>query len=190
MELGISHAQSQRLLKQRNMLAIVGAVLFCLVMMLTVLASSRDREVVLQPILSKPLTLSSDNVSGEYLTMVTRDAALLTLNRSPENLQYWMDSILELADPQTHGKLKAQLMKLVEEQSGSNISQYFTISKLTVDPASLTSEVNGIMHTVVGSKEVTAEARTFKYVWTYSGLSLKLAGFGLAKPKVGEEDKS
>ena len=113
MDLGISHAQSQRLLKQRNMLAIVGAVLFCLVMMLTVLASSRDREVVLQPILSKPLTLSSDNVSGEYLTMVTRDAALLTLNRSPENLQYWMDSILELADPRTHGKLKAQLMKLI-----------------------------------------------------------------------------
>ena len=26
--------------------------------------------------------------------------------------------------------------------------------------------------------EVTAEARTFRFVWSYSGVSLKLAGFG------------
>ena len=38
--------------------------------------------------------------------------------------------------------------------------------------------MNGTLHTVVGSKEVTAEARTFRFVWSYSGVSLKLAGFG------------
>jgi conjugal transfer pilus assembly protein TraE len=96
-----------------------------------------------------------------------------------------MDSILSITDPRTHGRMKAELMKVVGEQSGSNVSQYFTIQKLTVDPDALTSEVNGTLHTVVGSKEVTAEARTFRFVWSYSGVSLKLAGFG----RVTENDK-
>ena len=39
---------------------------------------------------------------------MTRDAALLTLNRSPSNLKYWMDSILEITDPRTHGRMKAE----------------------------------------------------------------------------------
>ena len=96
-----------------------------------------------------------------------------------------MDSILEITDPRTHGRMKAELMKVFSEQNGSNVSQYFTIEKLSVDPEGLTSEVNGVLHTVVGSKEVTAEARTFRFVWSYSGVSLKLAGFG----QVTKEDE-
>jgi conjugal transfer pilus assembly protein TraE len=178
MDLSISHAQAQRLLKQRNWLALACTGLFGVSVLLTVTAASRDREVVLQPLLAKPLTLSSSHIDRDYLELVTRDAALLTLNRSPSNLQYWMDSILAITDPRTHGRMKAELMKVFAEQNGSNVSQYFTIEKLTVDPEALTSDVNGILHTVVGSKEVTAEARTFRFVWSYSGVSLKLAGFG------------
>jgi conjugal transfer pilus assembly protein TraE len=178
MDLSISHTQAQRLLKQRNWLAIACTGLFGVSVLLTLAAASRDREVVLQPLLAKPLTLSSSHIDRDYLELVTRDAALLTLNRSPSNLQYWMDSILAITDPRTHGRMKAELMKVFAEQNGSNVSQYFTIEKLSVDPETLTSEVNGILHTVVGSKEVTAEARTFRFVWSYSGVSLKLAGFG------------
>jgi conjugal transfer pilus assembly protein TraE len=185
MDLSISHAQAQRLLKQRNWLAIACTGLFGVSVLLTITAAGRDREVVLQPLLAKPLTLTSSHIDRDYLELVTRDAALLTLNRSPSNLQYWMDSILAITDPRTHGRMKAELMKVFAEQNGSNVSQYFTIEKLSVDPETLTSEVNGILHTVVGSKEVTAQARTFRFVWSYSGVSLKLAGFG----QVSETDK-
>lgn len=183
MDLSISHQQSQRLLRQRNLLAITCAGLFGVSILLTLAAAHRDREVVLQPVLAKPLTLSSSHIDRDYLELVTRDAALLTLNRSPSNLQYWMDSILSITDPRTHGRMKAELMKVVSEQNGSNVSQFFTIEKLSVDPDALTSEVNGLLHTVVGSKEVTAEARTFRFVWTYTGVSLKLAGFGQVTDK-------
>lgn len=185
MDLSITHQQSQRLLKQRNLLAGSCLILFGVSVMLTLTALKRDREVVLQPVLARPLTLTSSHVDKDYLELVTRDAALLTLNRSPSNLHYWMDSILSITDPRTHGRMKAELMKVVGEQSGSNVSQYFTIQKLSVDPDALTSDVNGTLHTVVGSKEVTAEARTFRFVWSYSGVSLKLAGFG----RITENDK-
>jgi conjugal transfer pilus assembly protein TraE len=170
MDLSISHGQAQRLLKQRNLLAITATGLFALSVVLTLTAARRDREVVLQPVLAKPLTLSSSHIDKDYLELVTRDAALLTLNRSPSNLQYWMDSILEITDPRTHGRMKAELMKIFNEQNGSNVSQFFTIENLSVDPDALTSE-----------------ARTFRYVWTYSGVSLKLAGFGrIAKDPAGK----
>lgn len=185
MDFSISHAQAQRLLKQRNLLAVGCASLFGVSVLLTLTAASRDREVVLQPVLAKPLTLSSSHIDKDYLELVTRDAALLTLNRSPSNLQYWMDSILGITDPATHGRMKAELMKVFREQNGSNVSQYFTIENLRVDPEGLTSEVSGILHTVVGSKEVTAEARTFRFVWSYSGVSLKLAGFGQVTDRDG-----
>ena len=187
MDLGLSHAQSQRLLKQRNLLAGISVLLFGAVLLVTMLATNRDREVILQPVLPKPLTLTSSGVSADYLEMITRDAALLTLNRSPSNLQYWMESILSITDPRTHGKMRAELMKVFNEQNGSSVSQYFTNGQLMGDPENLTPEVNGIMHTVVGSKEVTAEARTFRFVWSYTGVSLKLAAFGAITKKDEKE---
>lgn len=186
MELGFSQQQTQRYIRQRNILAIVAVIMLVILAVMMVLAGSRDREVILQPILSKPLTLSSSDISPEYMEMVTRDAALLTLNRSPENLEYWMNSVLALADPASHGKLKTELVKIVQEQSGSSISQFFTIHQLTVDPKTLTSEVNGVLHTVVGSKEVSAEARTFQFQWKYTGVSLRLVGFGMIQKKEEE----
>ena len=179
MDYSVGLAQSQRVLKQRNMLGIVALVLAGLVVLLFLVGATRDREIVLQPIVRSPLTLSSSGVSEQYLEMVTRDTALMTLNRSPENLEYWMDSILAIATPEAHGSLKRDLMKIVTEQSGSSISQYFTISSMKVDPKALTSQVSGTLHTVVGSKSVTAEPKTFRFYWAYRGLTLQLKGFGM-----------
>lgn len=182
MDYSVGLAQSQRVLKQRNMLGIVALVLAGLVVLLFLVGATRDREIVLQPIVRSPLTLSSSGVSEQYLEMVTRDTALMTLNRSPENLEYWMDSILAIATPEAHGSLKRDLMKILNEQRGSSISQYFTLAGMKVDPEKLTSEVTGTLHTVVGSKAVTAEIKRFRFIWKYSGLSLQLQGFGMVKP--------
>ena len=179
MDYSVGLAQSQRVLKQRNMLGIVALVLAGLVVLLFLVGATRDREIVLQPIVRSPLTLSSSGVSEQYLEMVTRDTALMTLNRSPENLEYWMDSILAIATPEAHGSLKRDLMKILNEQRGSSISRYFTLAGMKVDTEKLTSEVTGTLHTVVGSKSVTAEPKTFRFYWAYRGLTLQLKGFGM-----------
>ena len=185
MDYSVGLAQAQRVIKQRNMLGITALVLAGLVVLLFLVGATRDREIVLQPIARTPLTLSSSGVSEDYLEMVTRDTALMTLNRSPENLQYWMDSILAIATPESHGALKRDLMKILNEQRGSSISQYFTLASMKVDPKGLTSEVTGTLHTVVGSKSVTAEPKTFRFYWAYRGLTLQLKGFGM----IGKADK-
>src|SRR3546814_6306705 len=72
MELSYSHSHSQRILRQRNILAIVASGLCALTLLLFIFTVSRDREVVLQPILRSPVTVSSAGVSREYLEMITR----------------------------------------------------------------------------------------------------------------------
>ncbi len=50
MEISFAHEASQRTLKQRNLLALICVVLGILVVVMFTAASTRDREVVLQPI--------------------------------------------------------------------------------------------------------------------------------------------
>jgi len=186
MELAYSHTQSQRILRQRNFLVALVAGLAAVIAILLLMNASRAREVVLQPILRSPLTVSSAGVGREYLEMVTRDTAVLTLDRSPQNLEYWMNSVLAITSPRTQGRLKGELLKILDEQRGSSISQFFTIQSMEVDPKKLRSEVTGELHTVVGSKVILNEKRTFRYYWEYSGVSLRLLGFAMVKPGQGD----
>jgi len=187
MELSYSHSYSQRVLRQRNLLAIVAVALGALTILLFIFTVSRDREVVLQPILHSPVTVSSAGVSREYLEMITRDTVVLTLNRSPQNLEYWMNSVLDITAPSAQGKVKADLLKIVNEQRGSSISQFFTIEKMGLDTKGLRSEVTGSLHTIVGNRVISNERRTFRYDWEYSGLSLKLIGFGMVTAEQGKD---
>ena len=156
-------------------------LIFIFSAILGMLAGSRDREVVLQPVLRTPLTLSSSGVSKEYLEAVTRDAAVLTLNRTPQSLDYWMNSVLEMVHPSAYGEVKADLLKIAEDQRGSSIAQFFTMESLKVDTEGLSSEVSGTLHTMVGRQEVSAVQKTFHYGWVYNGLSLKLVQFGMVE---------
>jgi conjugal transfer pilus assembly protein TraE len=178
----ISHERQQSLLRQRNILALTSTGLGLALIVATSLAATRDREVVLLPTLPKQLTVTSAGVEADYLELVTRDTALVLLNRSPEGLDYWMNQILKLADPGSYGRLKADLVRIVEEQSGSDVSQAFVLQSMTVDPKGLTSEVSGTLKTFVGEQVVASDDRRFRFNWTYRGLRLALSGFAPLPP--------
>lgn len=178
----ISHERQQSLLRQRNLFALTSAGLSVALLVAASLAATRDREVVLLPTLPKPLTVSSAGVEADYLELVTRDTALVLLNRSPEGLDYWMSEILKLSDPASHGRLKAELVRIVEEQRGSDVTQAFVLRSMTVDPKALTSEVTGTLKTFVGAQVIASDERRFRFSWTYRGLRLALSGFAQLPP--------
>lgn len=173
-----AHGRSQTLLRQRNMLAVFALALIGVVLMLVLALSTKDREMVLQPMLSKPLTLTSAGVTPEYFELVTRDTAVMVLNRTPSGLDYWMEQILKVVNPSAYGRVKAALVKIVNEQKGSDVAQAFAMTRETVDPTHLTSEVTGMVTTYVGSKIIASDKRTFRFRWAYTGLSLSLIEFG------------
>lgn len=184
----VSHNKSQALLKQRNMLAVLSMALIGLMMVVIMLFSAKDREVILQPVLSRPLTISSGGVTAEYLEMVTRDTSLIALNRSPEALEYWMSQVLRISHPGAYGRLKAKLVKIVDEQKESDVAQAFSMTGMKVEPKQLTSEVTGVLTTFVGKKVIASTKKTYRFVWSYSGLSLSLVEFGELVPIGKGED--
>ncbi|WP_323810822.1 type IV conjugative transfer system protein TraE [Sphingobium baderi] len=187
MDLSYQHSHHQRVIRQRNLFGISAALLAAMSLVLLVCLGTRDREIVLQPVLRSPLTVSSAGVSREYLEMITRDVVLLTLDRSPQNLEYWLNAVLDITSPRVQGKIKADLLRIVEEQRGSSVSQFFTIQSMSLDTRNLRSEVTGDLSTIVGSKVASRQRRTFRYDWEYSGLSLKLVGFGIVEKSEGKE---
>ena len=92
-----------------------------------------------------------------------------------------MTSVLEMVHPSAYGQVKADLLKIVDDQRGSSIAQFFTLESMRVDPGGLTSEVTGVLHTMVGRQEVSANQKTFRYGWVYNGLSLKLVLLGMVE---------
>ena len=174
-----AYEEAQKYLRQRNQLALAAGVLAVTTLFGVGAAATRDRELVLVPVTSERLALSSAGADAHYLELVTRDTALMLLNRSPQGLDYWMTEILKLADPAAHGRLKAELVRIVAEQRGSDISQAFVIRKLEVDPAGLTSTVTGTLKTFVGAQVIASNDRSFRFRWTKRGLSLALSGFEL-----------
>lgn len=177
MRADIAYEKAQKYLRQRNRLALVAGGLALVALFGVGAAATRDREIVLVPITSARLALSSAGPDAHYLELVARDTALMLLNRSPEGLDYWMDEILKLADPAAYGRLKADLVKIVEEQRGSDISQAFVIRRMDVDPDSLTSTVTGTLKTFVGAQVIDSNDRSFRLSWSRRGLSLALIGF-------------
>src|SRR3546814_19587263 len=129
MELSFSHSHNQRILRQRNMLAVAAAALAAITIGLFLVTISRDREVVLQPVLRSPLTVSSAGVSREYLEMITRDTVVLTLDRSPQHLDYWMSEVLEITAPRMQGRHKAAHMTHARDQHGPANAQSLTNQK-------------------------------------------------------------
>ncbi|PEQ10336.1 conjugal transfer protein TraE [Novosphingobium sp. PC22D] len=177
MDFVLSHERQQVLLRQRNTFALASAGLAIALAVASGFAVTRSREVVLLPTVTRPLTISSAGVGADYLELVTRDTALMLLNRSPEGLEYWMSQILEIADPAARGRLKADLLAIVETQRGSDVTQAFVIKAMRVDPETLTSEVTGTLKTFVGAQVIGSDERRFSFHWTYRGLSLALSGF-------------
>lgn len=183
----ISHGRSQSLLKQRNMLAVFALVLLGVVLMMLLALTAKDREVVLSPVLSRPLVISSAGVSPEYLELISRDAATMVLNRTPSGLDYWMEQVLRIVHPSAYGTVKAQLVKIVNEQRGSDVAQAFTMTGMITNPSQLTTDVSGVLTTYVGKQVISSEKKTFRFRWAYSGLSLSLIEFGqLVSGKPGE----
>lgn len=183
MDIDFAHQQSQRVLKQRNTFAVTSCGLFLVLCATLLVASGRKQEIILVPAVKGSMSLTSTSVSPEYLEAVTRDVATVALNRSPENLDYWMQSLLNLTDESSRGQLKVDLLKVYQEQSGTQITQFFTPDGMQIYPDRLQSQVSGIVHTVAANKEVSTQHRLFRFIWAYNGFNLKLKGFGAVTPK-------
>ena len=178
MEIEHQFRDTRKLTSQRNMIAGVLAASLILNAGFLLYNALRSTDVILQPVLQSPLTISSSGVSRDYLELITRDTAYAVLNRTPQSLDYWMNSVLKITDPASYGTVKAQMLRAVGQLRGSDITQTIDINMIDIHEKELRSTVTGVLHVFVGQKEVSQTPVRYYFIWSYHGLSLKLKGFG------------
>src|SRR3546814_17749912 len=88
-----AYEEAQKYLRQRNRLAVVAGVLGLASLLGLGAAATRDREVVLVPVPSERLSLTTAGPDAPYLALVPRHTALLPPHRSPQGPPYWLGQI-------------------------------------------------------------------------------------------------
>ena len=178
MDIAHQFKDTRKLGFQRNLIAAALGASLVLNAGLLVYNASRATDVILQPVIQSPLSISSAGVSRDYLELITRDTAYAVLNRTPQSLDYWMNTVLKITDPASYGTVKAQMLRAVGQLRGSDITQMIEVSMIDVREKELRSSVTGVLHVFVGQKEVSQTPVHYYFDWSYHGLSLKLKGFG------------
>ena len=77
-----AYEEAQRHLKQRNRFAALASVLGLTSLLAVGAAATREESMILVPVTSERLTLGSGATDAHYLELVTRDTALMLLNRA------------------------------------------------------------------------------------------------------------
>ena len=113
MDIAHQFKDTRKLGLQRNLIAAALGASLVLNAGLLVYNASRATDVILQPVMQSPLSISSAGVSRDYLEMITRDTAYAVLNRTPQSLDYWMNAVLKITDPASYGTVKAQMLRAV-----------------------------------------------------------------------------
>lgn len=177
MDTQISSSRFSALMRQRNVLAVAVLGLILLALMQVFLIMQKSEHIILKPIAATDLSLSSDTPSPEYLEAVTRDVSTLFLNRHPNNIEYFRNSILRLAHPSTHGELEAALVATERRMNASKSATVFYPNEIYVDPQETYTEIRGTLETYLGPKRVKQEKVIFAADWRYESMRLWLLDF-------------
>ena len=95
MDIAHQFKDTRKLGFQRNLIAAALGASLVLNAGLLVYNASRATDVILQPVIQSPLSISSAGVSRDYLELITRDTAYAVLNRTPQSLDYWMNAVAQ-----------------------------------------------------------------------------------------------
>lgn len=181
--------QKQRLFAKRSAaLTVLFAIAVAtnLVLGLVVMNGSR---IVLVPTLPGDVAIDPNGrVDAEYLEDMTRDAAWLFLNKTPETAAYFERRAQRLMDPVHFEAVKVQLEKDSAKSEATHSSQAFFPADFFEDPANLYSEVRGRLVIMQGQQVLDDQSKVYALHWTKTGTLLRLASIAEIDPKDAKGD--
>ncbi len=176
--------KSSQLFAQRSValsLLLAVSVVSNLVLGFTVMNGSR---IVLVPTLPADAFIDANGrVDADYLEDMTRDAAWLFLNKTPETAGYFERRAQRLMDPKHFEAVKTALEKDSAQAEQQHTSQTFFPDDFFEDTAGLYSEVRGRLLIVQGEQVLDDQPKVYAFHWTKTGTLLRLASIAEIDPK-------
>lgn len=148
------------------------------------IAAVTSRQVVLVPTLPAQTVLAEGaKVPFDYLETVSRDAAYLFLNRTPENGEYFEQQLLKIAEPTTYQAIRNALLDERRTLREQRLSQTFYPLDWYIDPANLYVEVQGNLQKSNGTQVLSTDPKTYAMRFKRRGAGILLASMTEIDPK-------
>jgi len=122
-------------------------------------------------------------VDADYLENLTRDAAWLFLNKTPETAGYFTSRAQRLMDPAHFEAVKTALERESAKAERSHSSQAFFPAEFFVDPVTLYSEARGRLMIMQGQQVIDDQDRVYAMHWTKTGTLVRLSSIEVIEPK-------
>lgn len=170
--------KNTQLTKHRNMLLVGTVILIASNLALAISVLSNNTKTILIPMsVNKPFSISSRDVSEEYIELIARDLSQSILNITPDNYVYTKESVLKFAHPSFYGALQQQLDELVEDVKVRQIGIHFHPVEMTVNKDDITAEITGYLETRIGLKQTNKEIKKYHLAFDYTGSQFTLKDF-------------
>lgn len=150
-------------LKKSTLLFLTASLTVNVVLSLTLLFKNHSVTTVLLPMSTltseKPMTLTSDTLSKEYLSLVARDFLALATNNTPENVDFNRKMLLQFVHPTAFGEMEVSLKEQALELKRLRASTYFVIETMDINPQKLSVIFEGIRLHYIGQKETQRQRK-------------------------------
>ena len=144
-------------LKRATLIALATSLGINVALSLTLLLRDQKLTTVLLPMsattLNTPVELTNSEVSEEYLLLVARDFLALSMNNTPENVDFNRMMLLKNVHPASFGEMDVGLKEKALELKRLRASTFFVIDSVDVKPEALSVIFEGMRLHYIGGKE-------------------------------------
>ncbi len=177
-------ADVQMLIRQNRFLWLtLGGIVTALVLALLVAwaGMGATRTVVTPPKIEKSFWITDNTASGEYIDQMAQWVSYLTLDVTPDNVQYKSDLLLKLAHPDYHGALQQKLRVNAEKIRRDNAATSFDIRTIRAAPDALAAVLTGQLKVLINGTPVKNEIRHYLARFDLDGGKAQLIQFKQVK---------
>ena len=177
-------ADVQMLIRQNRFLWLtLGGIVTALVLALLVAwaGMGATRTVVTPPRIEKSFWITDNTASGEYVDQMAQWVSYLTLDVTPDNVQYKSDLLLKLAHPDYHGALQQKLRVNAEKIRRDNAATSFDIRTVRAAPDALAAVLTGQLKVLINGTPVKNEIRHYLARFVLDGGQAQLIQFKQVK---------
>jgi len=177
-------ADVQMLIRQNRFLWLtLGGIVTALVLALLVAwaGMGATRTVVTPPKIEKSFWITDNTASGEYIDQMAQWVSYLTLDVTPDNVQYKSDLLLKLAHPDYHGALQQKLRVNAGKIRRDNAATSFDIRTVRAAPDALAAVLTGQLKVLINGTPVKNEIRHYLARFDLDGGKAQLIQFKQVK---------
>ncbi|HNQ03791.1 MAG TPA: type IV conjugative transfer system protein TraE [Thiobacillaceae bacterium] len=177
-------ADVQMLIRQNRFLWLsLGGIVTALVLALLVAwaGMGATRTVVTPPKIEKSFWITDNTASGEYIDQMAQWVSYLTLDVTPDNVQYKSELLLKLAHPDYHGALQQKLRVNADKIRRDNAATSFDIRTVRAAPDALAAVLTGQLKVLINGTPVKNEIRHYLARFDLDGGKAQLIQFKQVK---------